>query len=213
MLVAKRTQATQIVGGHRGNAALALHGFDQNGAGFGRDRRLDQPDVVGRDMGKAGEWRTEAFDIVRIAGRRDRAQRAAVERAGERDDLVALRLALGEVIVPRGLDGALDRLSARVGEEHRVRESRIDQALTEPFLLGDREDVGGVPYLFGRLLQRLDQMRVGVTERIDRDAGVEIEISGSVLRDEAHALAPLESEWRSGVGAIQRGHDVPLGAR
>src|SRR5882724_12528550 len=56
-------------------------------------------------------------------------------------------------------------------------------------------------------------MRVGVTERIDGDAGVEIEISGSVLADQAHALAPLESEWRSGVGAVQRGHDLTPGVR
>ena len=57
---------------------------------------------------------------------------------------------------------------------------------------------------------RRDQMRVGMAERVHRDAGVEIEISGPVLADQAHALAPLESEWRSGVGAVQRGHDVPL---
>jgi hypothetical protein len=56
-------------------------------------------------------------------------------------------------------------------------------------------------------------MRVGIAERIDRDARVEIEISGSVLADQAHALAPLESEWRSGVGPIQRGHNLSLWVR
>jgi hypothetical protein len=47
---------------------------------------------------------------------------------------------------------------------------------------------------------------VAVTQRVDRDAGMEIEIVSAVLIIQAHALAPLESEIGPGIGAVERGH-------
>src|SRR6185437_8994846 len=96
--------------------------------------------------------RAETLRVVRIAAGGDRAERAAVEGAGEGDDVVALGLTLGEEIMPRRLDRAFDRLSARIGEEDSVGEGRIDQALPEPLLLGNGEDIGGMPDLVGGCL-------------------------------------------------------------
>jgi hypothetical protein len=41
---------------------------------------------------------------------------------------------------------------------------------------------------------------MGVAERIDRDAGGEIEIALPIRRDQPNAFAPLKSEIGSGIG-------------
>ena len=85
------------------------------------------------------ERRAEALDIVRVAGRRDGAQGTAVERAGEGDDLVALDLAFSPEVMPGRLDGAFERLGARIGEEDAVGKGVFDEPLAEPLA------IGGVP--------------------------------------------------------------------
>ena len=59
-----------------------------------------------------------------LAAGGDGRQRAAVEGALEGDDAVALGMAVGEVVAPRRLDRAFQRLGARIGEEHLVGEGR-----------------------------------------------------------------------------------------
>ncbi len=103
-------------------------------------------------------------------------------------------MALGIVIAARGLDRAFERLGAGIGEEHLVGEGGVDQPLAERLLAGDLVEVGQVPDLVGLLLQRLDQMRMAVAERVDRDAGAEIEISLAVFGDQPDALASLEPQ-------------------
>src|SRR5690606_22166922 len=132
----------------------------------------------------------------------DGAERAAVERAVERNDLVALGLAPGEEVMACCLDRTLDRLGARIGEEDGISEGIADEPLGKSLALRDREHVRSMPHLVGGVLERPDQVRVAVAQCVHRDACVEVEISGSILREEADALAPLESEWRSGVGAV-----------
>jgi hypothetical protein len=51
-----------------------------------------------------------------------------------------------------------------------------------------------VPQLGGLLLQRGDQMRMGMAERIDRDAGGEIEIALAIGCDQPGALAARKAE-------------------
>ena len=108
--------------------------------------------------------------------------------------------------MPGGLDRALHRLGTRIGEEARVGEGVVDQALTEPLLLGNGEGVGSVPDFFGRRLQRRHHVRVAVTQRVDRHAGVKIEVGRAVLREQSHALAPLKSEVGPGIRTVQRRH-------
>jgi hypothetical protein len=58
-----------------------------------------------------------------------------VKGVREADDLVPLRRAVGIVIAARGLDRALHRFGARIGEEDGIRESAVDEALREMFAL------------------------------------------------------------------------------
>jgi hypothetical protein len=66
--------------------------------------------------------RAEAFEVLLVAGGRERVQQAAVERGLEADQLVALGLAVHELVLADQLDAALDRLGTRVAEEHGVGE-------------------------------------------------------------------------------------------
>jgi len=55
-----------------------------------------------------------------------------------------------------------------------------------------------VPQLGGLLLQRCDQMRMRMTQRIHRDAGGEIEIAIAIGCDQPRAFAALKTEINSG---------------
>ena len=106
-----RASASDL-GRERVDAALALHRLEQ-------DRRGVGPDVLGERLGRrearAGDERLERRALRGLPGDRERAERAPVERAVERDDLAAAgRLA-------RPLERGLDRLGARVAEERAAR--------------------------------------------------------------------------------------------
>ena len=96
---------------------------------------------------KPGDRRTEAVEIFLVAGGGERGQRAAVERAFEGDDAVALRLAVGRLIFARHLDRALDRLGAGIPEEHGVGEGRRAQPLGQPFAFRNAVQIRDVPDL------------------------------------------------------------------
>ena len=206
MFVAQGAQPLHEFGWHGGHAALTLHGLDQNGAGLRPDQRPDGVEIARRGMLEAGHGRAEAFQIARIAARCDGAQGPAMEGAGKGDDFVAIHLALGPEIGPRGLDRAFKRLGARIGEEHRIREGGIDQALGQPLLLGNGKDIGGVPDLVGGAFECRDEMRVAMPQGIDGNAGMEIEIVAALLVVKAHAFAPLKGEFGAGIGAKERRH-------
>ncbi len=125
---------------------------------------------------------------------RDGRQRAAVEGALEGDQPVALRDALGEMPAARRLDGAFERLGAGVREEHAVRERILDQPPAQRLLPRDLVEVGDVPQLAGLLGERLDQMRMGMAERVHRDPRGEVEILRPVGGIEPRALPALERE-------------------
>ena len=76
------------------HAAFALDRLDQDGGGLRADRRLDRLEVAERHLVEAVDRRAEAFEIFLLAAGRERRQRAAVERALEGDDAVALGLAV-----------------------------------------------------------------------------------------------------------------------
>ena len=117
------------------DAALALDRLDQEAGGVVVDRRQRAVEIVELDIVEARQQRLEPVAHLRLVGRADRAERAAVEGVREGDQLVLLRIALGVMIAPRGLDRALDRLGARIGEEHRVGEGHVDQPLRERLAL------------------------------------------------------------------------------
>jgi hypothetical protein len=108
--------------------------------------------------------------------------------------------------MPCRLDGAFKRLGARIGEKHRIRKSRVHQALAQPLLFRNGENIGRVPHFFGGAFERADNVRISMTQGIHRNAGMEIEIVSAMLVIQAHALAPLESEIGPGIGAVERRH-------
>ena len=130
-----------------------------------------------RDLVEAIQRRTETFQIFGRAGRRQRAQRAAVERALEGDDAIALGMALGGVIAARDLDRAFHRFGAGITEEHQIGKALLAQPCGELVAVRAPEQVRHVPELGGLLLQGCDQMRMAVAKRIDRDARGEVEIA------------------------------------
>ena len=93
-----------------------------------------------------------------------------MESALEGDDLDPGGLALLVPVFPRHLDGELAGFGARVGEEHRVGEGQVDQPLCQLLALRAAVEVRRVPHCVRLLGQRLDQRRVGMTQRIDRDS-------------------------------------------
>ena len=70
VLVAELAQAAQALRRHGADAALALDRLDQDGAGLGRDRRLQRLVIAERDLVEALDLRAEAFEILLSARRR-----------------------------------------------------------------------------------------------------------------------------------------------
>ena len=76
---------------------------------------LQRLDVVERHVDEAARQRAKRLAVARRAGRRDRRQRAAVERVGRRDDVGGAVLALAAPLA-RQLDRRLVSLGAAVAE-------------------------------------------------------------------------------------------------
>ncbi len=194
---AKLAQVGEIGGAH---AALALHRFDENACRLRPDRRLRGFDVLERHAIEPGGFRSEAVLALGLVARRHGGEGAAVEGGGHHHDPVALRAALVELVAPRDLDRALVGFRTRVAEEHGIGEGRLGQALGELLLPLDAIEVRGMPELARLGLQRLDQMRMAVPERADRDPGGEVEESSSVRRVQPGAFAPLEHDIKPRIG-------------
>ncbi len=113
-LVAQRAHALEKRVVRRHHAALALHGLEQHCRHGGVDGRLQRGDVVERRVTEAVGHRVERFVLGRLAGGRERGERAPVEAAVGADHAVAA--------APTELAGQLERclvgLGAAVAEEH-----------------------------------------------------------------------------------------------
>src|SRR4029450_12047325 len=93
------------------HAALALNRLQQDAAGLRRDGRGERIGVVGSSEADVREQRFEGLALAGLARDRERAEGAAVEGAGQRDDAgFAGRLA-------RVLESGLDGLGPRVAEK------------------------------------------------------------------------------------------------
>lgn len=101
---------------------------------------------------------------------------------------------LGIMITARGLDRAFQRFRAGIGEEDLVCECRFRQALCKLFLARHFIKVRDVPDLLGLGLDRFHEVRMGMAQRVDRDAGCKIQISFAAFREQPDALASLEAQ-------------------
>ncbi|MCY1486270.1 hypothetical protein D9M68_199090 [compost metagenome] len=186
------------------DAALALDRLDQDRGGLLGDRILDGRDVAERNLVEPwGLW-PETFNVLLLTTGGDRRDRAAVEGALEGDDVKLLRLPLGEVVPPRRLDRAFQRFRTGIGEEDPIGKGYGGQAASKTFLTGNLVKVGKVPNLLGLRLQRLDEMRMRMAERVHGNAGSEVEIARAVFGDQPDALSSLETQRRAHVGIVKR---------
>ena len=153
VVVAQLAQGAQERVRHHAHAALADDRLDEDAGGLAARSPSSQPRDRRRHLVETVDRRPEAVEIFFVSGGGNRRQRAAVERAFEGDDAIALRLALAGLIMARHLDRALDRLGAGILEEHGVGKGRRAQSVGEPFAFRDAIEVGDVPE-FLRLLAR-----------------------------------------------------------
>ena len=156
--------------------------------------RLGRFEIAERHMVEAFDDRTKAVEIFFLSAGGERCQRAAVEGALKSNDAVAFRRAIRRMIFARHLDRAFHRLGAGIAEEHHVGKACIAQSLRDALGLRNFVEVGNVPHLLRLFGESGDELRVGVPERVHRNAGGEIEIAIAVGRDEPNALAPLKSK-------------------
>ena len=113
-LVAQRTDPSEVLGVGRDHTAFALHRLDQHRRHRRIDRRLERGEVAERHVTEAVGHREERLVLGRLAGRRQRRQRAAVEAAVGAHHHVATAAAELAGQLQRGLVG----LGAGVAEEH-----------------------------------------------------------------------------------------------
>src|SRR5438105_11786051 len=92
------------------------------------------------------------------------------------------------------LDRQLDRLRARIVEEHGIGKAVGDEPFGELLLAGDLEQIRAVPQLLRLRGHRLDQMRMAVAKRGDGDAAGEVEEFAAVASIEIATLAPFAGD-------------------
>jgi hypothetical protein len=73
-------------------------------------------------------------------------------------------------MVAHQLDHAFHRLRAGIAEEDEVGKALLAQPRGETLAIGAPEQVRHVPEFCGLLLQRLDHLRMRVSERVHRNA-------------------------------------------
>ena len=101
------------------------------------------------------------------------------------------------MITARAFDGSFHRFRTGIHEQHLVGKGFRAQALRQPFAIRDLVQVGGMPQLGCLILQCLDQMRMGMTECVDRDAGTAIEESSAIGGNQPDAFPMIERKVRS----------------
>ena len=135
VLVGKRPAGAQKIFGAFKDSAFAKDGLEHNGASVGIDGRTQGFDIVLRHKGHVFEQRLKTFAVLVLSGEGHGAERPAVIRALQRDQLrlgVATRFVSGET---RQLDGAFHGLGATVREEDAIETRKLAQALGQLSLI------------------------------------------------------------------------------
>ena len=205
VLVGELAQAAQEFLARRADAAFALDRLDQEPGRMLVHRGLRGLEIVELDDVEARQQRCEAVAQLLLVGRADRAERAAVEGAAERDQLMLFRAPVMMVVTPRGLDRAFHRLGAGIGEEDGVGEGQLGEPGREGFALRAAIEVGDVDQRLRLLLDRPGEHRMAVAEQIDGDAAGEIEIFLAALSIEIHPLASHRPHRRARIDGHERG--------
>ncbi len=130
------------------------------------------------------------------------------------DDDRRLGDALVVAVLARELDGALVGFQARVAEEHVVEAGDLGDAISRRLLVRDAPEVGGMDHAaLDAPAQGLGQARVGIAERVHRDARQGIEVLLALLVPQPDAFAFDESDVLPGVRVHDMRHGGPLNAK
>ena len=208
VLVAELADALCELRVNRQNAAFALHGLEDDGAGAVRNLLLESLDVVEGKMRDGAGTRPEAERILVLTAHAHRKERAAVEAVREGNDFILLFA----VKINRGaagkLQGAFIRFGARVREEDAV-EARHLRNLSRK-LKGRivRENVAHVNETGALRFKRLSHGLRRIAERIDGNAAAEIEVGAAFAVVEAALFAAHQNEVR---WLVTRKHDLIIG--
>src|SRR5262249_14162211 len=136
----------------------------------------------------------ETLEMLLLAAGGDGGKGAAVERALDGDDAIALWRAVLVVILAGHLEAAFDGLGAGIAEEHSVGKARRHEPLGQTLLARDLVQIRQMPDLPDLFGQRLHQVGMRVAKRRDGNAAGEIEIPSPIRGEEVGALAPLERD-------------------
>jgi ParB family chromosome partitioning protein len=169
------------------HAALALHGLQEDRGGALVDRGAQR--VGARRHGpEAGDERGERGLLGLLRRGAQRAVRAPVEGAVDRDDVAALAGLAG------ALDRGLDRLGAAVGEEDAPAERPRAEPLGQAGHRLGVEEVADVEQPARLLAHGGDDGRVAVPDARHADAGEEVEVLVAVRVPQPRALAAVERD-------------------
>ncbi len=210
VLVAQFAGAFQIGLLGRQHAALALHRFQNDGAGLVRDGCFQRIQIVVRNVRDTGNLRAEAVGILGLTTDVHGKQGTAMEAVQRRDDFVLVFTELFAGITTRQFQCRFVGLGAGVAEEHAVGKGGVHQLVrqTQSRLIG--EHVGDVPELARLLGERLDQCRMGMTEGVDGDAAGKVDQLAARLVPDTGAFAANRNE--GGRGVVGNHYLIEIGA-
>src|SRR5437016_7927966 len=101
------------------------------------------------------------------------------------------------------LDCAFDRLGPAVREENTLKTRQSAQLLSEAPLIFVVVEVGDVDELCGLVADGLDDTRVGVADRIDAQAGDEIQIAAPIQVKQKDAF-PASKSYRITIVGLKK---------
>jgi hypothetical protein len=119
-----------------------------------------------------------------------------VERLDERDDFIFVGAVAIECDAAGELEGGFVRFGARVREECAVGEGQRFEAFREAQDRFVRVAVADVPELAALFVEHLQQFRMAVAQRRDRDAACEIHVLAAGRVPHARALCTVRHERR-----------------
>ena len=205
VFVAQGLQAANEFVRRGADAAFALDRLDQETGSLVGDKGLCAFEIVEFRILESGEQGHETLVHLFLIGRADRRHCAPVKGVGEGDQLGAVGVAIFMLVIgARGLDRRFYGFRARIGEEHGVCESLVDQPLRQCLTLWAAVEVGDMHQCLGLFLDRADQAFVAVPEQIDCDAAGEIQIARAVLVDQMAVIARDRAHAAAGINGHQR---------
>jgi hypothetical protein len=194
VIVGELPEPRQKPGRRREDAPFAEHRLNEDRGHVGAHGGGGRLEIAVVDVRHAWQGRPEALAVFRVPGDGDGPEGAAVERVFERDDAVAVRLALGEEVAAGELDHRLVGLGAGVAEEGPVKAGHRAELLGEAQVLGVVEvvrDVHEPPRLLG---DGRDEAGMSVPERRDGHARGEVEVAAALGVEELGAFSSVKDK-------------------